>query len=281
VRRKRAQKLTMLDPDLFKSKYFRLGITGQMMQQISLGGAMIALPIFLQMVLNYNALQAGLSLAPLSLSMFAAAMIAGKKAAGHRPPGIIRLGFLLVVIGMVAVIPLVPEVTSGWWLVIPLMIAGVGLGLLVSQLNNYTLAPISEERISEAAGVNSAAGSFGLSFGLAMAGGLMLAALSFSFTNLSENSDVLPVEDQQQVAEVLEDDAEIMSDDQLQSQIADEPEDIQVEILRINNEARDRALQVALLVPVLAALIGLGNSFRMMRLKDIEPVADLDGVGFA
>ena len=48
---------------------------------------------------------------------------------------------------------------------------GCGLGLLVSQLNNYTLAPVEEERVSEAAGVNSAAGSFGLSFGLAMAGG--------------------------------------------------------------------------------------------------------------
>ena len=56
---------------------FRLGISGQLLQQIALGGAMIALPIFLQMVLEYNALQAGLSLAPLSLSMFAVAILAG------------------------------------------------------------------------------------------------------------------------------------------------------------------------------------------------------------
>ena len=71
------------------------------------------------------------------------------------------------------------------------MIAGVGLGLLVSQLNNYTLAPIAEERVSEAAGVNSAAGSFGLSFGLAFAGAIMLATLSFSFTQLAHDSTVL------------------------------------------------------------------------------------------
>ena len=76
-----------------------------------------------------------------------------------------------------------PRADSGLWLAIPLVIAGCGLGLLVSQLNNYTLAPISEERISEAAGVNSAGGSFGLSFGLALAGGLMLATLAFTFTN--------------------------------------------------------------------------------------------------
>ena len=60
----------------------------------------------------------------------------------------------------------------------PLLIAGAGLGLLVSQLNNYTLSPIEEERVSEAAGVNSAGGSFGLSFGLAFAGAIMLASLS-------------------------------------------------------------------------------------------------------
>ena len=66
LRRKRQSKPTLLDPDLFKSKHFRLGISQQMLQQIALGGLMIALPIYLQMVLEYNALQAGLSIAPLS-----------------------------------------------------------------------------------------------------------------------------------------------------------------------------------------------------------------------
>ena len=94
VRRKRAGKPALIDPTLFSSKHFRLGITSQMMQQIALGGTMIALPIFLQMVLEYNAMQAGLSLAPLSLSMFAVALIAGKKAVqfplGQRHPRRLR-----------------------------------------------------------------------------------------------------------------------------------------------------------------------------------------------
>ena len=70
-----------------------------MLQQIALGGTMIALPIFLQMVLEYNAMQAGLSLAPLSLSMFAVAMLAGK---GGRPPPEQRhpAGFALLAIGI-------------------------------------------------------------------------------------------------------------------------------------------------------------------------------------
>ena len=71
-----------------------------------------------------------------------------------------------------------------------------GLGLLVSQLNNYTLSPITEERVSEAAGVNSAAGSFGLSFGLAFAGAIMLATLSFAFTALAERQHGAPPAEQ-------------------------------------------------------------------------------------
>ncbi len=183
VRRKRAGRDALIDPDLFRHPNFTAGISGQMLQQVTLGGAMIVLPLFLQMTLEYNAIQAGLSLAPLSLTMFGIALLAGRKAGDRRPAAIIRAGFLLATVGMAIIIPLVPRVDTGWYLVIPLMIAGAGLGLLVSQLNNYTLAPVEEVRVSEAAGVNSAAGSFGLSFGLAVAGGIMLATLSLSFTN--------------------------------------------------------------------------------------------------
>jgi hypothetical protein len=248
------------------------------MQQISLGGMMIALPIYLQMVFEYNALQAGLSLAPLSLTMFAVALIAGRRAGKRRASSIIRLGFALLAAGVLVLLPLIPRADSGWGLVVPLILAGSGLGLLVSQLNNYTLAPISEERVSEAAGVNSAAGSFGLSFGLAFAGAIMLATLALTFTNMAESSAVLPPESQQQVASALEEDAQVMSNTQLQQQIADQPDEIENEILRINTDARPRALQVALLVPLVASLIGLFNGFRMMRLPEPKPSSAAEGM---
>jgi EmrB/QacA subfamily drug resistance transporter len=268
VRRKRQGKATLLDPDLFSSAVYRLGISGQMLQQIALGGTMIVLPIYLQMVLEYNAMQAGLSLAPLSLSMFGAAILAEKKAGGRRPSSIIRWGFTSLTAGLLLLIPIVPRADSGWILIGPLIIAGVGLGLLVSQLNNYTLGPISEERVSEAAGVNSAAGSFGLSFGLAFAGAIMLAVLSFTFTNLSDSSTILPPAQQEQVAEALESDAEVMSNTELEKVIAKQPQTVQDEIIRINTDARPIALQVALGIPILAGLAGLVNSFRMVRQKD-------------
>jgi EmrB/QacA subfamily drug resistance transporter len=281
VRRKRAGKPTLLDPGLFRFPHFTAGISGQLLQNVTLGGAMIALPIFLQMTLEYNAMQTGLTLAPLSLSMFAVAMLAGRRSGKRRPGNIVLAGFVGSAAGLALIIPLVPRTDSGWALAIPLLIAGSGLGLLVSQLNNYTLSPIDEERTSEAAGVNSAAGSFGLSFGLALAGGVMLAALAFSFTNLAEESTVIPPAQQEQIADTLEDDAEVMSNAQLEPLLAGEPADVQAEILRINREARDRSLQIALLVPLLASLLGALNALRMRRLPDPTPSTAAEGMALA
>ncbi|MFL5951765.1 MAG: MFS transporter [Gaiellaceae bacterium] len=270
-RRKREHKPTLIDPSLFRSKYFRLGISCQALQQIALGGMMVTLPMFLQMVLEYNAMEAGLSLAPLSLSMFAIALLAGKKAGNRSPSRIIRTGFLLLAVGVAALIPIVPRADSGWAMVVPLLIAGSGLGLLVSQLNNYTLAPIEEERVSEAAGVNSAGGSFGLSFGLAFAGAIMLASLSLVFTHEADSSSVLSPSEQDKVASGLEDNAEVMSNTHLAKLLAGQPEDVRAEIIHINTKARPIALQIALLIPLVAAVLGLVNGFRMTRLPDLEP----------
>jgi EmrB/QacA subfamily drug resistance transporter len=278
VRRHRAGRPTLIDPTLFTSKLFRFGITGQMLQQIALGGLMISLPIYLQIVFEYSAIQAGLSLAPLSLSMFAVALVAGKKAGGHRPATIIQAGFALVALGTAVLVPLVPRVDSGWYLAGPLLIVGSGLGLLVSQLNNYTLAPIAEERVSEAAGVNSAGGSFGLSFGLAFAGAVLLATLSLSFTNLSSQSTVLTPAQQDHVSNVLEHDAEFMTNTQLAALLVHEPKETRDEIIRINTEARHRALQFALLVPFVAGVLGLANAFRMVRQPDPQSSGAGDGL---
>lgn len=278
LHRKRKSKTSLLDPDLFRSKMYRIGITQQMLQQTTLGGLMIVLPIYLQMVFEYNAMQAGLSLAPLSLTMFAVALIAGRKLGKRRPSNIVLVGFILIVVSVPMLVFVVPRVNSGLYLVVPLIITGTGFGLLVSQLNNYALSPISDERVSEAAGVNSAAGSFGLSFGLAFAGAIMLAALSLSFTNMAQSSAVLSPSEQKTVAHSLEEDAQIMSNTQLEKQLEGQPADVKAEIIKINTDSRHLALQVALLIPLIASFIGLINAFRMRRLPDPEPSSSAESV---
>ena len=62
-----------------------------------------------------------------------------------------------------------------------------------------------------------------------------------------------------------------MSNTKLEGLLVGQPQEVQDEIIRINTDARPIALQVALLIPLLAGLIGFVNSFRMMRLPDPAP----------
>jgi hypothetical protein len=99
----------------------------------------------------------------------------------------------------------------------------------------------------------------------------MLATLSFTFTQKAQDSKVLAPAQQEQVAKALDDDAEVMSNTALVKQLAGQPAAVRDEIVSINTDARPLALQIALLVPMLAGLIGLLISLRMMRKPD--PVA--------
>ena len=148
---------------------------------------MIALPIYLQMVLEYNAMR-GRPVACAAVAHDVRGRAARRRSgpAGGVRACIIRAGFAAARSRHGDPDPDRPAGDSGWYLAIPLIVAGCGLGLLVSQLNNYTLSPISEERVSEAAGVNSAGGLVRLSFGLAFAGAIMLAALSLTFTHMAD-----------------------------------------------------------------------------------------------
>ena len=124
--------------------------------------------------------------------MFAVALVAGKKAGSRRPATIIRAGFIGLTVGLVILLPIGPprDVRTGPGAAPDDRRLRIGsAGLAVEQLQ---LSPISEERVSEATGVNSAAGSFGLSFGLAFAGAIMVASLSVAFMDMSDNSACSP-----------------------------------------------------------------------------------------
>ncbi len=114
VSRKKQGKPSLLDPNLFISKYFRLGISSQMLQNITLGGMMIALPIYFQMVFEYTAMQTGLALAPFSLSIFFISLLAGRRAGKRRQSTIIRAGFGVLLLGLIILIPLIPR--ADFWL---------------------------------------------------------------------------------------------------------------------------------------------------------------------
>jgi hypothetical protein len=95
---------------------------------------------------------------------------------------------------------------------------------------------------------------------------------------MADNSTVLSPVEQQQVAEGLEKNAEVMTNTHLEELLVGQPADIKAEIIHINTKARPIALQIALLIPLLAALAGLLSGFRMTRLPDPEPSATAEAM---
>ena len=103
-------------------------------------------------------------------------------------------------------------------------------------------------------------------------------ALSLSFTHMANSSDVLRPAQKERVADVLEHDAQVISNTQLEELLAGERKAVQEEVLSINTDARHLALQIALIIPILAALLGLIQSFRMIRVPEPKPSGAAEGL---
>ena len=281
VRRHREGKVTLLDPELFRLPHFRLGITQQMLQQITLGGAMIALPIFLQIKLEYDALQAGLSLAPLSLTMFAIAMLAGRKARNRRPATLVRAGFALSTGGMVAA---APDHSRGD---VRLVLGGSvddrrggsgPAGVAAQQLHARSDRGRADQRGSGGQ-LRSRVVRPVLRTGDGRRHPARNARLELHEHDRGQRGDPAGTATaDRRRAGGRRSGGEQHTDREL---AAGEPQAVQDEIVQINTDANDLALQVALLVPILAGLFGLLNAFRMMRLPDIEPVAETEVAALA
>src|SRR4029078_9651333 len=98
---------------------------------------------------------------------------------------------------------------------------------------------------------------------------------------MTNASPVIPSTQQQQIAQTLEDDAQVVSNTELDKLLVDEPPDVRKAIVSINTDATNLALQVALLVPLLAGLLGLFDSSRMVRLPDSGPSASAEAAALA
>ena len=171
---------------------------------------------------------------------------------------------------------------AGWYLAIRCSSPGSASVCSSPELNNYTLAPIEEERVSEAAGVNSAAGSFGLSFGLAFAGAIDAGDARVQLHQpRRRSSTVLTPEEQVLVADAPR--ARRRGHDEYGARRpARQPAARRAGRDRSGSTPRlDRSrLQVALLIPIFASLLGFVVSLRMARQPD--PVsASVEGLVLA
>ena len=257
---------TLLDLTLFSLRAVSAGTSVQLLQYLVLTGAIFALSLYVQMELNYSAIQSGLTLLPLSLAVLLAAAVSGRLLSRRfAPRSVILAGFAIIVLGAAAMGLLARDATSGTEFVLGLALVGFGAGTIASQNQNLIMSSVPPKRSNEASGVIDTAQNIGASLGTAIAGALILSVFVLTATTLIDESPAFTSSEQSQLDTAVTEKAQIISDTQLRTAISEYPADQQDAMITINAEARQTALTVVYAGLALAGLLGFGAALRLPR----------------
>ncbi|GAA1000813.1 EmrB/QacA subfamily drug resistance transporter [Subtercola frigoramans] len=175
-RRQRAGKSTMLAFDLFAIPSFRNGNIAAMIVSLGEFGIILSLPLWLQNVLGYDALQTGFIILALAIGSFVASGFAGAFGNKVSPVTIVRIGLVAEIIG-VASIGFVISSTTPWGLLVPfLFVYGFGVGLATAQLTGVVLRDVPIEQSGQGSGTQSTARQIGSALGIAILGTVLFTA---------------------------------------------------------------------------------------------------------
>jgi MFS family permease len=155
-------------------------------------GIFFVVPLYLSVCLGLTALETGARLLPLSLTLLAAAIGIPRLWPKARPRLIVRSGLLALLLGGLVLLGGL-EVDSGAEIVlVPMLLIGLGIGALASQLGAVTVSAVPDEDSPEVGGLQNTATNLGASLGTALAGSVMIAVLSSSFIANIEASPAIP-----------------------------------------------------------------------------------------
>jgi MFS family permease len=191
-----AGKEPLLDIRLLKIPPMRAGLITYLSQQFIIMGTFFVLPLFLQTVLGYDALETGIILLPLSISLLVFALAGARLSGRYSPKRIAYMGLWGMLSGLVLLIAFTETDLHSTGFKIALALVGAGNGLLVSQLGNVIMSSVPPERGSEAGGLQGTAMNLGASLGVALIGSILIASLVSNFqTNVLSDpmlADVAP-----------------------------------------------------------------------------------------
>lgn len=176
--------------EIFKNKVFSAGVLTTAIVSLGQVGLIFALPVFLQSVLRLNALQTGLALLPLSISILIMAPVSGYLSHKVSPKYLVISGLILDIIAMLIIRNSLSVWASTSDLILGLSLYGMGMGLVMAQVSNLTLSAVPVYQAGEASGISNTLRQIGSTLGSAVIGSILIASLS---TNIIKgiNDDLL------------------------------------------------------------------------------------------
>ncbi len=181
-KRSRLGKDPLVNMELFRSRVFVVGNLVSIFFQITMAGLMFTIPIFLQNVAGYNAMDTGLSVVPLSIMMFIFSVYGQKFLKYLSPKRIIQVGIIMAFLGLLYLWFIFSPSTDGLQLAPGLTLYGIGLGLIFSQITNLTMMGAGKNEEAEASGVFNAQKQLGMSLGTAFIGAVLVLGIINNIT---------------------------------------------------------------------------------------------------
>ena len=270
----------LVRPKMFANAQLNGGLIMFFFQFLLQAGVFFVVPVFLSVVLALSAIDTGLRVMPLSLALLVGALGVPRAWPSGSPRRIVRSGLFLMLAGIVVLLGGIDIDASASVVAIPMLLLGLGIGTLSSQLGAVTVSAVPTSESGEVGGLQNTATNLGASIGTALAGSILIAVLTTTLiTGIQASPDVSKALKDQASVEMASG-VPFLSDDDLQAALdkADVPEATATAVLEDNRDARVAGLDAALAVLALIAVVSL---FFTSRLPDAaiadDPVPEAAG----
>ena len=247
----------LVDPAMLDNKLLRGGLVSFFFQYLLQAGLFFVVPLFLSVALGLSAIATGVQLLPLSITLLLAAAGVPKVFPNANPRRVVRIGFLALFASTVTLIALLdlgagPEITT--W---PMLLAGLGVGALASQLGAVTVSAVPDEQSGEVGGLQNTVTNLGASIGVALAGAVLISALSASFFTGIQGNPAVPEELTSTAQVELASGIPFISDEDLRKGLEDAgvPPETADAIVEQNQQSRLDGLRASLAVLAIGALL--------------------------
>ena len=187
IRRKRNGKVPLLDMALFKDRNLRVGSIILLLSYLAMGGALFAVSLFLQSVLELNAFNTGLTTLPLTMGLLIFAVLAPSLTGKMKHKTIMAIGCIMSIAGCMLLSYQFRLDTSTLDLIPGLFVMGAGLGFLMALCTDISLVNISKESQNNASGINTTSQTLGESLGTAVIGIILILGV---FGGISHAVDI-------------------------------------------------------------------------------------------
>ena len=271
-RRDALGKEPLIRPGMLRNKQLSGGLAMFFFQFLAQAGLFFVVPLFLSVCLGLSALATGARLLPLSLTLLLAALGIPKLFPNASPRFVVRCGLLALLLGTLVLLGGLSPDAGPEIILVPMLLIGLGIGALASQLGAVTVSAVPDDEAPEVGGIQNTATNLGASLGTALAGSLMIAAVTSSFLANIVASPAIPTEVKSEAQVELAGGVPFVSDADLQQAL----EEAQVSssttdaVLEAYQSARIEGLEAALAILAVLVLVALFVAQRIPRTQQRE-----------